>query len=154
ALSTRVRLPHAVNILPLTASQINTYLEQAGEHVKGLRQALDEDTELYELIHQPLMLNIFTLAYQGAIEAEVPTDETHEEAQHILFTRFVERMLKRREQSKRWKPEQVLFWLRFLAKQMQQHNQTVFSLENLQPTWLSRKRRYLFRWCSGLIYGL
>src|SRR5262249_8835478 len=44
ALSTRVMLQHAVSVLPLTAEQINTYLEQAGEQVKGLRQALEEDT--------------------------------------------------------------------------------------------------------------
>ena len=153
-LSTRVILQRAVSILPLTDQQINIYLKQAGEQVKALRQALNEDAELHSLVRQPLMLNIFTLAYQGATLAEVPTGETREEVQHIIFARYVERMLKRRTQLKRWKPEQVMRWLTFLAKQMQQHDQTVFSVESLQPTWLSMRRKIFYQWCVGSVSGL
>ena len=85
ALSTRIMLQHAVSILPLTDEQIDTYLEQAGEQVQVLRQALNEDTELRSLARQPLMLNIFTFAYQGAQASEVPTGATREEtATHHL----------------------------------------------------------------------
>jgi hypothetical protein len=153
-LSLRVILQHAVSILPLTAFQINTYLEQAGEQVKGLRQALDEDAGLYNLARQPLMLNIFTLAYQGARASDVPTGETRERMRRTIFTRYVERMLRRREQSKYWKTEQVIHWLTFLAKQMQLHNQTVLSVENLQPTWLPKRWRILYQGCGGLFFGV
>jgi predicted NACHT family NTPase len=153
-LSTRIMLQQAVSILPFTDEQINTYLERAGEQIKGLRQALDKDIELHNLARQPLILNIFALAYQGAIAAEVPTGETREEMRQTIFARYVEHMLKRRGQSKRWKPEQVTHWLTFLAKQMQRHNQTVFSVENLQLTWLSRGRRLLPQLCVGLLGGL
>ena len=153
-LSTCVMLQHAVSILPLTDSQINIYLEQAGEQVKGPRQALDEDAELHNLARQPLMLNIFMLAYQGAQASEVPTGETREEMRHTIFARYVERMLRRREQSKRWKSEQTIHWLTFLAKQMQRHDQTVFSVESLQLTWLSRRWRVLYLWCAGSVSGL
>ncbi len=152
ALSTRILLQHAVSIRPLTASQINTYLEQAGEEVKALRQALDEDTELQSLACQPLMLNIFTLAYQGAQPSEVSTGETREKTQHTLFAKYVGRMLTRREQSKRWQPEQMIHSLSFLAKQMQQHKQTVFAVENLQPGWLPRGWRILYRLCVWLVF--
>ena len=154
ALSTRIMLQHAVSILPLTDEQINTYLEQAGEPVKALMQALNEDTELRSLARQPLMLNIFTFAYQGARASEVPTGATREELQHTIFATYVEHMLKRRGQSKRWEPEQVIGWLTFLAKQMQEHDQTVFFVENLQPTWLSMKWRILYQWCVVLVVGL
>jgi GTPase SAR1 family protein len=154
ALSTRIILQHAVSILPLTDEQINTYLEQAGEPVQALKQALNEDTELRSLARQPLMLNIFTFAYQGAQASELPTGATREELQHTIFATYVEHMLKRRGQSKRWQPEQVIRWLMFLAKQMQEHSQTVFSVENLQPTWLPKEWRILYRWCIGLVLGL
>lgn len=154
ALSTRVMLQYAVSILPLTDAQINTCLEQAGEQVTGLRQALSEDAELHNLTRQPLMLNIFTLAYQGVRASDVPTGETREGMRHTIFARYVERMLRRRGQSKRWKSEQVIHWLTFLAIQMQRHDQTVFSVENLQPTWLSRKLRLLYEGCLGLFRGL
>ena len=154
ALSTRVILQHAVSILPLTDEQINSYLEQAGEQVKELRQALNEDAELHSLVRQPLMLNIFTLAYQGALAAEVPIGKTREETQHAIFATYVDHMLKRRNQSTRWKPEQVINWLIFLAKQMQQRGQTVFSVEDLQPTWLSKGRKLLYQCCLGLVRAL
>jgi len=154
ALSTRVMLQHAVSILPLTNEQINTYLEQAGGQVKGLRQALDEDVELRSLARQPLMLNIFMLAYQGATLAEVSSGKTPEETRQAIFAKYVECMLNRRGKSKLWKPEQMIRWLIFLAKQMQRHNQTVFSVENLQPTWLPRRWRLLYHWCAGLPFGL
>jgi len=37
---------------------------------------------------------------------------------------------------------------------MQQHDQTVFSVEDLKPSWLSRKWRILYQWCIGLLFGL
>ncbi len=154
ALSPRIILQHAVSILPLTTKQISAYLEQAGEQVKGLRKALDDDAVLHNLARQPLMLNIFTLAYQGAQASDVPAGETREGMRHTIFARYVERMLKRREQSKRWKPKQVIHWLTFLAKQMRWRDQTVFPVENLQATWLSRRWRIRYQWCVALITGL
>jgi hypothetical protein len=162
ALSVQVSFQHAVSILPLTDEQIDTYLEQAGEQVTGLKQALSEDSELHSLARQPLMLSIFTFAYQGAQASEVPIGETGEEMRRSIFARYVEHMLKRRGQSRRWRPEQVIGRLTFMAKQMQLHDQTVFSVEDLQPTWLSKRWRILYRWCirlaiellCGLIIGL
>jgi hypothetical protein len=154
ALPTRTMLPHAVSILPLTDEQINAYLAQAGEQVAALKEALNEDTELHGLARQPLMLSIFTFAYQGALTTEMPVGETREAMQRTIFARYVEHMLKRRGQSKRWEPEQVVDWLTFLAGQMQRRDQTVFSVENLQPTWLSRGGRILYQWCVGLVVGL
>ena len=154
AISTRIILQHAVSILPLTPEQINTYLEQIGEQTQGLRQGLNEAIELYSVVRQPLMLNILTFAYQGAQASEVPIGATREEMQHTVFARYVECMLKRRGQSKRWKPEQIISWLTFLAMQMRGHNQTLFSVENLQPTWLSRKWRLLYQCCVGLVSAL
>ncbi len=154
ALSIPVMVQHAVSILPLADEQINIYLEQAGEQVRGLKQALNEDAELHSLARQPLMLSIFTFAYQGVTTVEVPIGTTGEEVLHAIFARYVEHVLKRRGQSRRWMPEQMIGWLSFLAKQMQQHSQTVFSVESLQPTWLSRRRRILYQWCVGLVVGL
>ena len=150
-LPTGAKLQCAVTILPLTDEQISTYLEQAGEQVKALRQALSEDAELHNLARQPLMLNVFTLAYQGATVAEVPTGKTREEMQDIVFAMYVEHMLLRRKPSERWSPKQVIGGLSFQAKQMQQHNQTVFLVENLQPTWLSGKGRLLYQSSVGLV---
>jgi NACHT domain len=155
ALSTHIKLQRAVRILPLTSAQIEAYLEQAGKQVAGLKQALEEDSELYSLARQPLMLNIFCLAYQGATVSEAPAGKTREEMQRIIFTRYVERMLKRRGQPEDWNLEQAPRWLAFLASRMQRHDQASFSLDDLQPTWLSGKKwRTFYRCCAGLLIGL
>jgi hypothetical protein len=154
ALPTRITFQHAVSILPLTDEQIDAYLEQAGEQVKALRQVLNEDTELRSLARQPLMLTIFTFAYQGVQASEVPTGATREETRRIIFARYVEHMLKRRGKSRRWEPLQVIDWLTFLAVQMQQYNGSDFTVTDLQPTWLSKKWRFLYRSCVVLACGL
>ena len=49
----------------------------------------------------------------------------------------------------------MLRWLRFLATQMQQHQQTVFFLEQLQPDWLAdRRSRLLYQLVVGLDFWL
>lgn len=54
---------------------------------------------------------------------------------------------------------QVTHWLSWLARGMQQHAQTIFLIENLQPSWLltrRERRRYVFRagMLDGLLFGL
>lgn len=154
-LSSRILFQHAVSILPLTTSQINTYLKQAGEQVKALEQALNEDAELHELARQPLMLNLFTLAYRGARSAELPTGETREKTRCTIFARYVERMLQRRAVSN-YTAEQTKNWLTWLAWQMVEHSQTEFYLERMQMDWLPASQlRYLLPGIVvGLVYGL
>ncbi|HYU76793.1 MAG TPA: TIR domain-containing protein [Ktedonobacteraceae bacterium] len=159
ALLTRVNLHQAVSIQPLTDEQIEYYLRSAKGQLQELWHALHQDTELYELARRPLMLSIFTLAYQGAARADLPMERTSEAQQRQVFATYVKRMLERRGISKRFSQEQTLRWLTFVAAGMQQHHQTVFYLERLQPDWLrGRGRRLLYRLSvglfSGLVYGL
>jgi hypothetical protein len=153
-LSTCMMFQRAVSILPLTDEQITIYLEHAGEQARGLSKALSEDGELHELVRQPLMLNIFTLAYQGTTQAEVSTGGTREEIRDTIFARYVRRVLMRHRQPNRWEPKDVIHWLAFLAKQMHQHNQTVLCVENLQPDWLPGKQQRLYHSSVKLLFGL
>jgi len=155
ALPTRVNLQQAVSIRPLTDEQIERYLQSAKGQLEGLQQAWREDPEVYELVRRPLMLSVFTLAYQGAAPEDLPTERRHEVQQQQVFATYVERMLTRRGVSKRFSREQMLRGLTFLATRMQQHNQTVFYLEHMQPDWLGdRYRRLLYRLVVGLVVGL
>ncbi len=98
------------------------------------------------------MLNIFTLAYQGAAPAGLPTEGTREVQQRQVFATYIERMLARRRISKHISRENTLRWLTFLAARMQQHHQTMFSLEQIQPDWLEEPRsRSLYRLSAWLV---
>jgi hypothetical protein len=158
-LSLRLPLQRAVHILPLTEKQIDEYLSNTQDQLEGLRQALGEDPELSKLARQPLMLNIFTLAYQGVAATELPMKSTYEQTLRTVFGKYmVKRMLLRRGQLHPWKQERFLHWLYFLAKQLHHQQQTIFSAEDLQPDWLSGIPRRLYwssvRLFTGLAAGL
>jgi eukaryotic-like serine/threonine-protein kinase len=154
ALSTPVTLHQAVSIQPLTKEQIEHYLQRAGGQVEALRQALQDDADLYMLARRPLMLNIFTLAYQEADPKDLLTQGTREAMPQRVFAAYVERMLRRRAVSKQFRREQISHWLIYLAQQMRAHQQKIFSLEQLQPDWLSKQQRVMYRGSIALIVGL
>ena len=155
ALPTRVTLHQAVSIQPLTQDQIEGYLQITKGQLEGLRQALHQDPELFELAQRPLMLSILTLAYQGAGPEELPTEGTHEAHQQQVFASYIERMLSEQGISRHATHEQMLRWLRWLATQMQRQHQTVFFLEQLQPGGRAdRGRRLLYQLVFGLVGGL
>jgi hypothetical protein len=147
AQATRIQLGSAVAVQPLTEQQVNDYLARGGEPLWALRVALQQDATLRELTSTPLMLSILTLTYHGMAldgllrEGIAPTRQQ-------IFERYVERMLKQRGTAMRYTAEQTRHWLTFLARQLKQHNRTVFYLEHLQPDWLSgdRMHRVYDRW--------
>ena len=132
----RVRLGSAVAVQPLTEQQVNDHLAQVGEPLWALQVALQQDATLRELTSTPLMLSILTLTYHDMALEGLLREGIAPTRQHV-FERYVERMLKHRGAVKRYTAEQTTHWLTFLARQLKQHNQTVFYLEHLQPDWLT-----------------
>src|SRR5205814_2348116 len=136
----------------LTDEQIEHYLHSTGGQLEALRYVLRNDPELHKLAQRPLMLSIFTLAYQGAVAENLPTEGTREAKPRQVFATYVERMLARRGSSRHVSREPAQRWLTFLAARMQQHHQTSFYLEHLQPDWLpDRQRRLLYQLSSVLV---
>src|SRR5262249_19555653 len=76
-----------------------------------------------------------------------------------LLDAYITRMIARRGISDGYEVRQIVHWLTRLAQSMQRQGQSVFFIENLQPTWLASRAaviRYgLFdRLCSALVLGL
>jgi len=134
---TRVELLRAVTIQPLTYEQVEYYLHNAGGHLDGLQYALRQEPDLFNFVRNPLMLSIFTLAYQDTAVQDVVLQGSYEAQQRQVFATYVERMLVRRRADTRYTREQTLHWLTWLARQLVQHNQTEFYLERMQPTYLN-----------------
>jgi hypothetical protein len=164
----QVRLQGAILVQPLNDEQVDAYLGASGAQVAGLRAALRDEADLRELAATPLLLNIMVLTYQGALAESLPTSGTLEERRSAVLTAYVQRMFTRRTGTRERYPRQhTVHWLAWLARALSQHSQTVFYLENLQPSWLSTRgacRRYvlvdrlgwglLFWLFFGLAYGL
>jgi hypothetical protein len=136
----RLALQGAVVVQPLTREDVDAYLVRAGESLTALRNALKENTHLQMLSTTPLMLNILTLTYQGrSVRGLSSNKETLLLKQ--VWDDYVQRMVTRKGNSKRYPPERTRAWLSYLAQQMRKHNQTVFYLEHLQPDWLKAKQQ-------------
>jgi DNA polymerase III delta prime subunit len=135
-LTARLHLQGAIRLRPLTPAQIDAYLAGAGTELQAVRATLQHDPVLQEMAESPLMLSIMTLAYSGLAVANLQTLATPEARRQHLFDTYVERMFERRTKEQPYAQEQTLHWLTWLAGQMTEQKQTVFLIENLQPTWL------------------
>ncbi|MDY7019860.1 MAG: protein kinase [Cyanobacteriota bacterium] len=135
-LSTRLNLQAAICLQPLTLDQIHQYFQEAGAELSVIRTALIEDKTLQELAKSPLMLSIMTLAYQGISASSLPHFKTIEQRRKHLFETYVQRMLNHSSYSIKYSKDQFIDWLIWLAKSLQEHSQTVFLIERMQPDLL------------------
>ena len=172
-LGIRLRLGGAIQLQPLSVQQIDDYLATAGSSLSFLRVALQrevehEGQELLEVLESPLMLSVIRLAYEPS-----PPDDTKDSdpkrprkrkrsrtetslvlqanqdgatRRKNLFAAYVERMLERRGLgTASYSTSQTEQWLTWLAQKLFQHNQSVFLIEQIQPSWLpSRGQRWLY----------
>lgn len=148
ALPIKLTLPQAVTLQPLSEQQIDDYLAQAGAEVATIRTMMQQDDTLRTLANTPLMLSLIVLAYRGAYAAALPTTGSMEERRQQVFERYVQHMLRRPSQGESYRDEQTTHWLSWLAVRMLKHGQTVFSLDQMQPTWLGKGWQ---RWLYGLL---
>lgn len=162
ALPVRLRLTGAICLQPLTGGQIDAFLARAGSPLAGLRTTVQSDPLLLELAHSPLLLSVLSFAYRDVPAADITgrEGETVESRRRELFDLFVRRMFKRAAQPPAEFHERATRgWLGWLASRMREHSITLFSLEQLQPSWLPTARdrwQYAFasRILNALVWGL
>ena len=146
----RLKMNGAICLRPLTATQIETYLSRLGSRLDALRAALNKDDVLRDLAKSPLMLSVMTLAYQGPSVGDLgETIETPEARRKQIFATYVARMFARRGRAagSAYAQEQTYSWLSWLAQNMQRHGQSIFLIEQMQPSWLDNIRQifmYIF----------
>jgi hypothetical protein len=146
----------AIQLQSLTPAQIDQYFDAVGEKLAALRIVLETDEPLRELAQSPQMLDIMSRAY-----ADIPVDaltseelNTVEDRREHLFKTYIDRMVKL-SPSPSYSPTQIKGWLSWLAQQMAEHNQTVFLIEQLQPSWLpTRFWRWVYALTSRFLSGL
>jgi DNA polymerase III delta prime subunit len=154
ALDTRLRLQGALVVQPLMPQQVDSYFTQVGAPLAAVRQTLQEDPALGELLDTPLMLTIVTLAYAGESGGALRMGVTLGERRQYLFAAYVDRMFQRRSATIHYHRQQSERFLAWLARQMTQHNQTVFYMERMQPYWLPQEQRWIPTRGAGLLAGL
>ena len=155
ALPNRLELRGSIYIRSLTSRQVNRYLDKSGKQLRAVKTLLARDPALQELAKSPLMLNIITLAYQGKNMEQLSQTVLLEERRQDLFDTYIERLLDRKEAQQQYSDAQVKHWLSWLAQQMSRTSQTVFLIEEIQPTWLPQdSQRFIYSIGVHLILGL
>ncbi|MCB8978823.1 MAG: NACHT domain-containing protein [Ardenticatenaceae bacterium] len=157
ALQNRLNLGAAVRIEPLADEQIDAYLGRDDLQLQAVKGALVTDSALYSLARTPLFLSIMTLAYRGVSANDLDNFYSLDARRNHLFHTYIERMFERRslDSDAGYTQSEALHWLTNLAYSLQQHGQSIFYIERLQPTWLpslNTHRRYVG--LVGIIGGL
>ncbi len=99
-------------------------------------------------------LHVLTLAYYGVSVRTLPKRGSIKEQQQQIFSQYVQQMVAEQSSALTISPEQMRHHLTWIAQQMQQHNQTIFYLEQLQPDWLPAGRlRKLYEIFANRIPG-
>jgi predicted NACHT family NTPase len=158
----RLKMNGAICLQPLTPQQVDHHLAQFGSELGALRTTLDKDQVLQDLARSPLMLSVMTLACQGASINALAGEatETPEARRAEIFETYIARMFARKgKMGSAHTNEQASIWLSWLAHNMQRHGQTIFLIEQMQPSWLNNIRQisiYLLssRLAAVLLYGL
>ena len=132
-------LQNAVVVQPLTHEHVQAYLKQAGKPLTALRRVFTTNKALAEIATTPLMVHVLILTYRGIPVRQLSTQNA--QLQQQIWTDYVERMIERKKDTQHYPSDQTITWLSWLARQMRDHNQTIFHLEQLQPDWLARDRR-------------
>ena len=152
ASNTNLQLNSAFLLQPLTTSQIDVYLAAAGEPLAGLRTAVQQDPVLQEMAQTPLMLHALSAAYWQT--KTVPGGDSTFDI-NGLFDTYVQAMFDRRGENLAFSHEKVRARLAWLAQRMDMHNQALFLIERLQPSWLpSRRWQWAYILGSRLFAGL
>jgi tetratricopeptide (TPR) repeat protein len=150
-LRSRLRLRSAIVLQPLTQSQVDAYLAGAGVELRAVRATLREDSHLRELARSPLMLSIMVLAYWGAEPAILQGLETLGARRKHLLDTYVGRMFTHRDTDCPYAPEQIIYGLSWIARQMTARAQMVLMIETPQPDWLPEGEACQVRRTAGLI---
>jgi hypothetical protein len=151
-LTSKFKLGGAVVIQPLTHEQVDTHLANQGPRLAAARALVNHDPVLRELAQTPLILSLIAQTFDNEAIGQDTTLASAETWRQRLFSSYVHQMLGRRGARAHYGEQDTIRWLVFLTRTMREHNVSVFSLENLQKTWLaSRRQIILHEWIVVLM---
>lgn len=128
----RFELNGAMTIRPLTTTQIRQHMPAS------LVDAVFQDEHLLDMVQTPLNLDIMRATFEGDDEMQGATAAL---TYSHLFNLYLQRMIQRQTEkgTAHYEWSQLHNELIWLAQQMQEHNQSLFLLEQIQPSWLTKR---------------
>jgi hypothetical protein len=146
-----LKIAGAVQIQPLDAQQIDTYLSRTGND--DLSAALQQDPVLRDLANAPLMLTLLSKIFASdgaAVNVAPPSVEARRQQ---ILARYVAHMFARRGVLTRYPPERMTPYLRWLAQAMAAHSGGLFLIEQLHAGWLTPPGQERYAATEKLTFG-
>lgn len=148
----RLALHTAVVVQPLSVEQVDRYLAPLGKPLAALRRTLKKHEALAALATTPLMVQILILTFHGTPMGQLSQQEAILLQQ--IWKAYVKRMVERKGDVNRYPLDHSVCWLSWLARRMREHNQTIFTLEGLQPDLLPKGYAKRYQWSAALLIGV
>ena len=130
----RLVLGRAIVVKPLSVAQADAALAEGGQPFSTLRTAFQNHPTLQELASTPLMLSILMLTYRQVPIGDLPAEESQLHQQ--IWQDYVRHMVQSRGDTARYPLATTQRWLGWLAREMRQRNQSLFSMRHLRADWL------------------
>lgn len=155
ALAVRLKLGGAVHLQPLVAEEVLEQLRRAGPSLSALTEVLEREAALQELAQSPLMLDVMMLAFRDWSGDTGESSNVESWRQHI-FGVYTQRMFARSiGRGGRYSQDRIIGSLERIAAEMMRRAQTIFLIEDLQPSALAtRVQRAVHVLASRLAGGL
>ena len=152
-LTVKLKLAGAILLQPLEWSQIKIYLANSNDaNGLAIQTILEDDLALLELAQTPLLLRMICQAYDHT--SSISSYSSENEIKEKIFNSYTTHALE--APTNLYSSEQSRVWLSWLAKQLKYHNQSLFFIQQIQPSWLPNLGwRLLYLIASrGLLDGL
>lgn len=152
-LTRKLDLRGAVILQSLNDEQIQRYIDRP--ELSGLREILATDPTLREIIRTPFMLNLIIYSYIDIPANKLMFPETTNSREY-LFESYTKKLIAShaRENTSTddiYTSQQINKYLSWLAKKLETFQQTIFYIENLQPTWFTQTWQTIgFRFMGSL----
>jgi len=156
-LGEKLHLNGAILLKSLSDEQVKNYLNDA--HQESLWRGAREDENLFSLIHVPLFLSMFLIAFKGENIEEIKKLSASNSKIEYLFNSFIGKMLQRASLVKYFSrqnlyaDEEIRLWLSWLAQRLEVNSQAEFLIEKMQPELLPNEKLLKnYRFISRLIF--
>lgn len=150
---TKLFLNGSIILQPLREEQIKDYIERT-EGI-ALWEEIEQDSELLDLCKVPFFLSIIVIACEKISLEKWQSLASLDDKKNYILETYINQMLARPYQEKKYDHNNTKHWLRWLATQLEQESRTEFLIENIQINCLElRQEKIICMLIYGLIYGL
>lgn len=168
-LDEKLNLNGGIKLQPLSLSQVYEYLDQGGPNLKLAKRIIKKNIGLQEIAKNPLNLRIISIAYydlledkdgrlyirgaRGDLDFANKINVTTDNWKDHLFETYAQKMVSRKPVKDNLTKDNIYHYLSLFAKKLVENQITLFSVEDIQPSWLNSINLKIYNFFIYLVLG-